>query len=200
LSAYRFAGRQVRLPLVCAAVALILSGCSGGGGGSDPVTCTNLSFDRALTTPAVNDVYLDQAAGTCSTIGIAVLVDGLSGIWSVSFDISYPASLLAYQSYTLGPLLQKGAPLNAPVVVVHTSGNDVQVTMSRLGSDPPVGATGSESLITLSFARLAAGSAAIDFDTSGASTVGEIVLDDNSPPTVRPAVFGPGHGGMVVIP
>jgi len=161
------------------------------------VTCTNLSFDRALMTPAGGDVYIDQAAGTCSTIDIAVLVDGLSGIWSVSFDISYPTGLLAYQGYTKGPLLLKGAPLYDPVVVVKTSGNDVQVSMSRLRPDPPVGAVGSESLITLSFARLAAGSAAIDFDTGGIS---EIVLDDNSPPNVRPAVFGPGHGGMVVIP
>ena len=193
----RSAGAWSRLPLVCAAVALVVTGCSGGGGGSDPVTCTSLSFDRALATPAVDDVYLDQAAGTCSTIDIAVLVDGLSGIWSVSFDISYPTGLLAYQGFTLGPLLQKGAPLNTPLlVVVQTSGNDLQVTMSRFAPDPPVGATGSESLITLSFARLASGSAAIDFDPGGIS---EIILDNNGPPA-RPAVFGPGHGGMVVIP
>lgn len=197
---HRSAGRLSRLSFICAAVALIVCGCSGGGGGSDPVTCTSLSFDRALATPAGGDVYLDQAAGTCSTIDIAVLVNNLSGIWSVSFDMSYPTGLLAYQSFTVGPLLQKGAPLNAPVVVVKTSGSDVQVTMSRLGSDPPVSATGSESLITLSFARLAAGSAAIDFDSSVGSTVGEIVLDNNTPPNVRPAIFGPGHGGMVVVP
>jgi hypothetical protein len=196
----RFADRLFGLPLTCAAVALVVCGCSGGGGSSDPVTCTSLSFDRALATPAGGDVYLDQAAGTCSTIDISVLVNNLTGIWSVSFDISYPTGLLAYQSATLGPLLQKGAPINPVVWVVKTSGSDVQVTMSRFGSDPPVGATGSETLITLSFARLAAGSAAIDFDTSGASTVGEIVLDNNSPPNVRPAVFGPGHGGMVVVP
>lgn len=193
----RAVGHRLRLSLVCAAVILV-SGCSGGGGGSDPITCTNLSFDRALTTPATNDVYLDQAAGTCSTIDIAVLVTGLQGIWSVSFDVSYPTSFLAYQSFTLGPLLQKGAPLNTPIVVIHTSGNDVQVTMSRLGSDPPVGAVGSESLITLSFARVASGSGFIDFDSSGGSTVGEIILDDHG--VARPAVFGPGHGGMVLIP
>ena len=192
---HRSAGRSSRLPLICAAVALVVCGCSGGGSGSDPVTCTNLSFDRALATPAGGDVYLDQAGGTCSTIDIAVLVNNLTGIWSVSFDISYPTGLLTYQSYTLGPLLQKGAPLYPPVVVVKTSGNDVQVTMTRFGSDPPVGATGSESLITLSFARVAAGSSAIDFDTGGIS---DIILDDNG--IARPAVFGPGHGGMVVVP
>jgi hypothetical protein len=189
------AGHRVRLPLICAVVTLIVSACSGGGSGSNPVTCTNLSFDRALTTPSVGDVYLDQAAGTCSTIDIAVLVDGLSGIWSVSFDISYPTALLAYQSFTLGPLLQKGAPLKTPIVLVTTSGNDVQVTISRFAPDPPVSATGSEILITLSFARLASGSAAIDFDPGGIS---DIILDDHG--VVRPAVFGPGHGGMVVVP
>jgi hypothetical protein len=195
---HRTVGQPIRVSLICTAVVLIISGCSGGGGGSDPMTCSSLTFDRALVTPATNDVYLDQAGGTCSMIDIAVLVTGLSGIWSVSFDISYPTGLLAYQSFTVGPLLQKGAPLNTPVVVVTTSGNDVQVSMSRLGSDPPVGAVGSESLITLSFARLAAGSAAIDFDSSGGSSVGEIILDDHG--VARPAVFGPGHGGMVLVP
>ena len=195
----RIAGRRIRLPLVCAVVTLVLSGCSGGGGGSDPVTCTNLSFARALATPAAGDVYLDHAAGTCSTIDIAVLVNGLSGIWSVSFDISYPTSLLAYQSYTLGPLLQKGAPLNTPLLVtVNTLGNDVQVLMTRFAPDPAVGAVGSESLITLRFARLAAGSAAIDFDTSVGSLVNERIIDDSG--VTRPAVFGPGHGGMVMVP
>jgi hypothetical protein len=199
LNARRFIGRRVRLPLACAAVALVLSGCSGGGGGSDPVTCTNLSFDRALTTPAGGDVYLDQAAATCSTIDIAVLVNNLTGIWSVSFDISYPTSLLAYQSYKLGPLLQKGAPLNTPLLVtVNTLGNDVQVLMTRFVPDPSVGAVGSESLITLSFARMAAGSAAIDFDTSVGSLVNERIIDDHG--STRPAVFGPGHGGMVMVP
>ena len=191
----RSAGRLFGPPLICVAVALVVCGCSGGGSGSDPVTCTSLSFDRALATPASGDVYLDQAAGTCSTIDIAVLVNNLTGIWSVSFDISYPTGLLSYQSYTLGPLLQKGAPFYAPIVVVKTSGSDVQVTMTRLHPDPPVGATGSESLITLSFARLAAGSASVDFDTGGIS---DIILDDNG--ISRPAAFGPGHGGMVVVP
>ena len=192
---HRSAGRRSGLSLACFAVALMICGCSGGGSGSDPVTCTSLSFDRALATPSSGDVYLDQAAGTCSTIDIAVLVNNLSGIWSVSFDISYPTGLLAYQGFTKGPLLLKGAPLYDPVVLVTTSGNDLQVTMSRLSPDPPVSATGSESLITLNFSRLAAGSAAIDFDTGGIS---EVILDDHG--TARPAVFGPGHGGMVVVP
>lgn len=177
---------------------LLLVSCGGGGGGdSDPIPCTSLSFDRALANLSNGDVYLDQASGTCSTVGVTVLVNNLTRIWTVSFDLNFPASLLSYDSFTLGPLLQKGSPMNPPFVQVNQVGGTVQVTMTRFAPDPTVDAVGSESLITIRFQRVAAGSGVIDFNTSGGS-VGEVILDDNQ--GQRPAVFAPGHGGMVIVP
>jgi hypothetical protein len=185
--------------LASVAIALLLAACSGGGGGSDPVTCTSLSFDRALATPSAGDVYLEQAAGTCSTVDISVIVNGLSGIWSVSFDLVYPTALVQYQSYTLGPLLLKGNPQTPPLVVVQPTSGGLQVTMTRFLGDPNVSAVGSESLIVLRFQRVAAGTGLVDFDTSAGSTVGEVILNDQGQPAAS-ASFGPGHGGMVIVP
>lgn len=177
---------------------LCLPGCGGGGGGddSDPVVCPNLAFDRVLVTPADGDVYFQDSTSTCTTIDISVLVSNLSGIWTVGFDLTYPATLLQYDSYTLGPLLQKGNPQYSVVHDVKMVAGGLQVYMSRLATDPPVTAVGSEALLTLKFKRLGPGAAAIDFNTGGG--VSESIIDDGGLP--RPAVFAPGHGGMVMVP
>jgi hypothetical protein len=179
-------------------VVLCLPGCGGGGGGddSDPVVCTNLAFDRVLVTPADGDVYFEEANSTCTTLEVSVLVSNLSGIWTVGFDLTYPTTLLQYDSYTLGPLLQKGSPVNPVFHSVNSIAGGLQVTMTRLAPDPAVSAVGSEALLTIRFKRVGPGAAAIDFNTGGG--VSESILDDGGSP--RPAVFAPGHGGMVTVP
>lgn len=179
---------------------LCLPGCGGGGGGddSDPVVCTNLAFDRALVTPVDGDVYFEESTSTCTTVDVSVLVSNLSGIWTVGFDLTYPTTLLQYDSSTLGPLLQKGSPVNPVIHLVDPITGGLKVTMTRLAPDPAVSAVGSEALLTLRFKRIGPGAAAIDFYTGGGSSVSESILDDGGLP--RPAVFTPGHGGMVTVP
>jgi len=182
-----------------AALLLCLLGCGGGGGGdSNPVTCTSLTFERALVGPSDGDVYFEQTSGTCSTLDVGVLVSNLTGVFTVGFDLTYPQALLQYESYTLGPLLQKGSPQTAPFVLVTPIVGGLQLTMTRFGPDIPVSAVGSEALITLRFTRVAPGAGTIDFNTSSGSSVGEAILDDNG--VARPALFAPGHGGMVTVP
>jgi hypothetical protein len=194
------ASRRLRA-LGLSLLVLCLPGCGGGGGGDDdpdPIVCTNLAFDRVLVTPADGDVYFEEAASTCSSLEVSVLVSNLSGIWTVGFDLTFPTTLLQYESATLGLLLQKGSPQFPVFHDVNESNGVLQVTMTRFGTDPAVAAVGSESLITLRFKRMAAGAAAIDFHTSGGSIVNESILDDGG--LARPAVFVPGHGGMVTVP
>jgi hypothetical protein len=78
------------------------------------------------------------------------------------------------------------------------SGGSLHVSVSRFGSDPPVDAVGSETLITFQFTRVAAGSGGIDFDVSPSSPSAEAVIDDGG--GTRPATFAPGHGGLVTVP
>jgi hypothetical protein len=182
-----------------AVLLLCLVGCGGGGGGdSDPVTCTSLSFERALAAPSAGDVYFEESGSTCSTLEISVLISNLSGIFTAGFDLTYPASMLQYESYTLGPLLLKGNPQTPPFVLVTPVAGGLQITMTRFGPDPPVSATGSEALITLAFTRAGAGAGVIDFNAGPTSPVGEAILDDSGAP--RPATFVPGHGGMATVP
>lgn len=181
-------------------VVLCLPGCGGGGGGddSDPVVCTNLAFDSVLVTPSDGDVYFEESTSTCTDINIVVLVTNLNDIFTAGFDLTFPASLLQYDSFTLGPLLQKGNPLTDPFVNVTPVPGGLQVLMTRFAPDPPVSAVGSEALITLRFKRIGPGAAAIDFNTSVGSTASESIVDDGG--VSLPAVFAPGHGGMVTVP
>jgi hypothetical protein len=175
-------------------------GCSSGGGGNDgpsPMPCMSIDFVRALATPGAGDVYL-AGSGSCTGLDVAVVVSNLSGIFTVGFDITYPASQLSYQNYTVGPLLLKGSPTTTPLTFVIASSGKLQVTMTRFAPDASVTASGSENLIIFHFGKGATGSGLIDFDMSGSSTVTEQIIDENG--NVRPASFGPGHGGAVTVP
>jgi hypothetical protein len=160
--------------------------------------CQQLDFQGAITTVTGGDVFLQSGVATCSTVDASVMVNDLTGIWTVGFDLGFPASLLEYEGYTLGPLLLQGNPVNAPVVLVNQTSTGLQVMVSRLQPDPGVDAIGAKQLISFQFRKLAGGTGMIDFDSSPASPVSETILDASGGP--RPASFGPGHGGLVTVP
>ena len=191
-------GRALPRALAWATALLLLAGCHGNESSPTPIPCTDLDFQGAITAMANGDVFLAKDAATCSRLDVAVMVNNLTGIWTVGFDLVYPASEIRYDSYTLGPLLQKGAPANPPVVFVNQTTSGLQVTMSRLQPDPNVDAVGAEELIRFRFLRVAAGTGLVDFDSSSNSTVSETILDESG--NSRSASFGPQHGGLVTVP
>ncbi len=193
--------RRLRRVLVAAIATLLLAaGCKGGGSsGSDVIPCTNISFTPALTSPVSGDVYL-QAIGACDHVDVLMQVSNLSGIWTVGFDLTYPASALSYQgTYFEGPVMNQGSPGTPPLFIVSSpSAGSLQVTMTRFPPDPSVTVSGLGSLITIRLNKVASGSGVIDFDMSSSSTVSEEIRDENT--NLRPASFGPGHGGTVLVP
>lgn len=191
-------GRALPRALPWATALLLLAGCHGNRSSPTPIPCTDLDFQGAITAIAGGDVFLARDAATCSRLDVAVMVNNLTGIWTVGFDLVYPTSAITYDSYTLGPLLEKGAPANPPVVFVNQTASGLQVTMSRLQPDPSVDAVGAEELIRFRFLRVGAGAGLIDFNFSSGSTASEIILDESGNP--RPASFGPQHGGLVTVP
>jgi hypothetical protein len=178
----------------------VLAGCSGSSedGGPPVLPCTDLLLRHDLTSPAAGDVYLQQIDATCTTVDVAVYVKDLGGIFTVGFDLTYPAAQLSYLSYTLGPLLQAGSTTPPFHTVLNPAPGTLQVTGSRLNPDLPVTASGSEILFVIRFQRVAMGTGAVDFDSSGGSVFPEEIRDDSM--ALVPASFGPGHGGTVLVP
>jgi hypothetical protein len=187
---------------IALALALALTGCSGGDESIDsPTPCTDMEFAESHQTPSSGDVFLQDVAtlySTCSTIDVVVVVNDLTDIWTVGFDLTFPHTLVRYDSYTLGPLLQQGSPANPPFVQVNESAGSLQVTATRLPPDGDVNAVGQQVLISLRFTKLSVGADMIDFDLSGGSTVNDVIQDEFG--NVRPANFGPSHGGLLTVP
>jgi len=171
-------------------------GCKGGGG-NDVAPCTSISFTPALTSPASGDVSLFSTGGSCDMIEIHVLVTDLSRIFTVGFSITYPASAIAYQGFTAGPLLSQGSPPTSPqFFVTNPSPGELVVSGTLFRPDASVSAVGSANFITLQFLRLAGGSGSVDFDMGGSIT--NQIIDENG--SVVSASFGPGHGGAIQVP
>ncbi len=191
-------------PLVFGVALAVLCGACGGGGDDAPLSigCTDLTFTASNVSPVPGDVYFLQTSSSCNTLEVGVFIQDLTGIFTVGFDLNYPDGELDFvMPPTIGPLLIKGSPVNAPIVIVRepTAGT-LQVGVSRSSSDGTVDAVGSEMLIQFRFNKRVLGVGVIDFDMSGGSLVTEEVLDDAIPGNALPASFGPGHGGVVVVP
>jgi hypothetical protein len=155
--------------------------------------CRPLSLHGALPNPRPGDLFMRPGAATCDQAEVEVTADEVAGVFTVSFDMRYPATLVKYSGFTLGPLLQRAPVGTTPLCLVQEPvPGMLQVTMTRFAPDRGVLASGSETLLVLRFTRVAAGSGDIDFNLDPASSVPERIVDDAGA-TVA-ARFGPGHG------
>jgi hypothetical protein len=152
-----------------------------------------------LAAPHAGDLFMRAASATCDTVEVEIAAHALQGIFTVAFDVAFPAALLRYEGYAQGPLLVRGPPRQAPMFLVRQSAPGVlQVSMTRFAPDPPVAADGSEGFVRLRFSRVAAGSAQVDFIAGAASAIPEKVVDAQG--QVLQARFGPDHGATIRVP
>jgi hypothetical protein len=161
--------------------------------------CPLPSFRSSLQEPHAGDLYLRVGRATCTTLEIEVAVSDVAGLFTMAFDLAYPADLLKFEGHAAGPLLTQNAPRTPPLVLARASGaGRLQVSITRFAPDGAAAAQGSEVILILRFSRLAAGTGPIDFGLDPGSAVAERILDDKGEPVT--ASFGPGHGGTVVVP
>jgi len=172
-----------------------------GPAGQTASPCTPISVTPLLAAPAAGDVSLRGGAAACDTIEVEVAAHGLTGIFTVAFDLAYPTGILRYEGYAQGTLLMRGPPRQAPLFLVREPApGTLQVSMTRFFPDPPVAAPveGGEGLIRLRFRRVAAGRAGVDFVPGAASAIAEKIVDADG--HVVAARFSPGHGAAVMVP
>jgi len=193
-------GLPIRVALPGVFLLVLGLGCKGNGNNNDGnsvIPCTSISFAGAIGSPANGDVYLLASNSSCDTVDINVWVKDLSGIFTVGFELNYPSSIIEYQSFSPGPLLYRGSPPIAPqFFVTNSSPGEIVVSGTLFRPDPSVSAVGNATFMTLHFVKVASGSGAVDFNTSGA--INNQIIDENG--NVVAASFGPGHGGTVLVP
>lgn len=136
----------------------LLAGCGGTseGGGSPPTgpsPAIVFSPDRAA---GANSVSLRSGAGsTASVLRLEVFATEVANVQAVDFVLLYPADLLRFDSFERGELMGAGAQ-----VIV---GGGVSALSFQVQRTAPSAASGSGSILILSFTAVAAGSGRFDF-------------------------------------
>jgi hypothetical protein len=193
----RLARRVAVVSLAVAALPAAAIPSSTPARAADP--CAPLAAGAVLTAPQSGDVYLRSGAAACDRIAIEVVGRGLEGVFTLGFDVRFPADRLAYDGHTAGAFLEQGTPRMPPLYLVRSTGpGSIAVSMTRFAPDPAVGADADAVIVTLRFRKAGSGSGAIDFDASPASDAAERILGADG--STRPARFGPGHGVTLTIP
>jgi hypothetical protein len=148
------------------------------GGGGDDVASGILTarFTADDPTPPAASVSMQAGSASATDFAIRIAVTDTNDVYGAAFDITYPPTLISYQSFdSAGSLLRDGgvtnASLNFTVDAVSTPGR-VIVAATRLGALPGVNVTGTRDLIVLRFrARTAFLPQAITFDAGQPRTV-----------------------------
>ncbi|HVT59250.1 MAG TPA: cohesin domain-containing protein [Thermoanaerobaculia bacterium] len=160
--------------LACGMLLALLAACGGGGGGSPtgpPPPPSSIVF-----TPATGGAAgISLAAGSSSdptTLVLEVRANGLSDLYGIAFNLSYPTAVLHFAGGSEGSLLNAGGTVATSLQVAEAPPGNLIVGLSRLGV--VAGTSGSGVLLTLRFTGVASGSGQFAFarnvagDSSGA--------------------------------
>src|SRR5262245_8691351 len=188
-----------RSPAVGAASLLLAVAGGAALAAGAPAPCTPLAVRAALEEPKPGDVYLRPGGATCDRAEVEIAARGLTGVFTASFAVRYPAALLRYEGYATGTLMSRGDPATPPLYLVRTpSPGLLVVTMTRFAPDGGVSVEGDAAFLGLRFGRVARGEATVDFD-AGPSGAASVRLIGASGETIA-ARSGPSHGAGVTIP
>lgn len=156
--------------LVAAALVVCMPGCGGGGGGGGPTqppTPTppppGIVFSPQ-TAPGANSVVLAEGSGTsANTLLLEVRATGVSDMYGLAYDLTFPSGALQFVRATPGPLLAAGS-----VQAAAATPGRLVVGGTLLG--PVAGFSGSGVLMTLEFSALASGEGSFAFSAQRAVT------------------------------
>lgn len=143
----------------------LVAACGGGGGGGNPVEPPTASLVFTPTqSQTANSLALVRSNGTDpNTLVLDLRGTGVSDLFGVAFDLTYPASL-HYDGATEGTWLNGGGAQTS--LQVATGNNRLVVGLSRLGT--LTGVSGDGTLLSLRFSAVAAGSGSIAFEAPNA--------------------------------
>ena len=156
-----------RFVVLLAAVA-VLAACGGGGGGRGPTDPPppppqSLTFTPAGSASADALVLTRQGTGI-TTLMLALEAREVDSVYGVFFDLSFPPSVLDFQSADAGSFLTAGGS-DISLQVAEQDGNLV-VGITRLGLVG--GVSGSGTVLTLTFQVVGGGSGQLAFSRNGA--------------------------------
>jgi len=157
-------------------VALIVIGtaCGGGSGGGVIEQGFSAGFTAAEPTPGQDTIAAAENGSSGALVTVAITLTDTSGVYGADFDLSYDADMADWVGSSAGSLLEQGGQTPFYDVQEPTPGQLV-VVATRQGAVPGADATGTVTIIELTFAVEEVGSSSISYQAN-------IVWDDQLPP------------------
>jgi hypothetical protein len=153
--------------------------CGGGGGGGDTVTggpgsALSASFVAQEPAPGAGSISMSQYTAIGNVVNVNVLLTGTNNVYGAAFDVTYNPSLVRFEDWTPGVVLEQGG--HSPnYTVQNPQAGRVVVGASRLGDVDGADIPGTRVLIRLVFSATAPGSSPISFQAAS-------LIDDQFPP------------------
>lgn len=151
-------------------LASIACGGGGGGGGGTPappppptVPVAGITY-TAGSAPAQESITLVQGAVSTTELTLEVRAVNVEDLFGVSFDLTFPSSLLRLDSVTEEPWLSSNGAAQTSFLTNDSQAGTLVVGFSRLGA--VAGRTGSGTLMTLRFTATGTGSGTFSFSNN----------------------------------
>jgi hypothetical protein len=153
-----------RLRAATALAAFTVAACGGGGGGggtptdpTPPAPSPGIVFSPQTTTPGGSSVALAASPlTTANTLFLEVRVNGVTDLYGVAYDLTFPSGALQFVRATPGPLLAAGT-----VQAASSTPGRLVVGGTLLG--PVAGISGSGVLMTVELSAVATGGGDLAF-------------------------------------
>lgn len=169
------ARRLVLLLAVC-----MVAACGGGGGGGSPTSPpppppppppgATVTSDVAAS---ANTVSLRAGTGASGQLSLEVVATDIPDVYGLSFDLSYPTSLLRFVEGSEGEFLSGSGAVDTSLQVFQSNGQLI-IGHSRLGSEG--GTSGTGVVLRLVFDTIGTGDGRLTFtNTSGVDANGEVL-------------------------
>jgi len=156
----------------------MVAACSGGGGGDvvtgGPSSGISASFVAEQPAPGAGAISMVQYTAVGDLVTVNLRVTDTNGVYGAAFDVVYNPSLVRYEDWASGVLLEQGGHSPNYTVQVPQAGR-VVVGASRNGDVSGANAVGSRVVIRLVFRATAVGSSPISFQAPS-------LIDDQFPP------------------
>ena len=151
---------------------LPLCACGGGGGDGDsgpvndtlPSTTLSAAFVSDAESVEAGTVWLSEGNSSGSLVTVRVNVTDLEQIYAAGFDFEFDSSRVEFVNWSPGSLLESGN--QTPIYQVQAQQGKLVVGVSRTGDVEGVDASGTQTLILLTFRARQAGTSAAVLDNA----------------------------------
>lgn len=171
------------LILALAALVAASTACGGGSGHDSVVGDITAGFVPLESNPGNDTVSAGEGSSSGNQVTVVINLTDTNGVYAAAFDLNYDPSVANYLGYTEGDLFEQGG--HTPIYeVAEPQAGQLVVGVSRQGSVPGVDASGTVSIVGLTFEVLEAtaqSGSIVSFDANE-------LLDDQALPQPIPDI------------